>query len=172
MPPAFFLNPAANLAVLLILLGLVGAVVPVIPGPPLIWLGALAWAYGENFQKVNGFTLIVLGALALVATFSEYWLVPLTQRRAGFGWKNTVAALVGGIAGAILLSGIPIAGTLFGAALGSLLAVSGLTLIQQQSWRQALRAGRSYLLGCILSAAVEVTLSLVMLAIFIWRAFF
>jgi uncharacterized protein YqgC (DUF456 family) len=172
MPSNFFMNPAANVTLLLMLVGLVGAVIPVIPGAPLIWLGALMWAFGEKFQRVDWITLTVLGVIALIATFSEYWMTPLTQQRAGFGWKNVAAALIGGIAGGFLLSEIPIAGTLFGAALGSVLAVSGLTYLQQRNFKQALRAGQAYLVGCALSSAVEVALSLLMIAIFAWRAFF
>src|SRR5581483_8419317 len=136
VPSNFFANPAAQLTLLLMVLGLVGAVVPVVPGPPLIWLGALAWGAGEHFQRIDWVTLGVLGVLALAGTFSEVWLTPFTQRRAGFGWKNVLAAFLGGIAGGFLLSEIPVAGTLFGAALGSVLAVSGLTLWQEGSLRQ------------------------------------
>lgn len=172
MPANFFFNPAANLTLLLILVGLVGTVIPVIPGPPLIWLGMLAWAVGERFQRVDWITLTVLGLIAIAATFSEYWLTPITQKRAGFGWKNILAAFIGGILGAVLLSGIPILGTLFGAAVGSLVGVVLITYLQRRNLGQAIYAGRTYLVGCALSAIVEVSFSLVMLAIFIWQAFF
>lgn len=171
MPVSIFTNPAANLTILLMLLGLVGAVVPVLPGATLIWFGALAWAIGENFQRVNWITLIALGILALVATFSEYWLAPMTQKQAGFGWKNVVAAMGGGIAGGIVLSEVPVIGTLFGAAVGSVIAVSALTYWQRRNLQDAMRAGRAYLVGCALSSVVEVTISLIMIAIFVWRAF-
>lgn len=172
MPPTIFANPAANLAILLMLVGLVGAVVPILPGAPLIWLGAFAWALGENFQRVDWVTLIVLGVLAIAATFSEYWLTPIAQKRAGFGLKNAVAAMIGGIAGGILLSEVPVAGTLFGAAVGSVVAVSALTFWRSRSLRESARAGKTYLIGCALSSAVEIVLSLLMIAIFVWQAFF
>jgi uncharacterized protein YqgC (DUF456 family) len=172
MPFNFFGNPAAPLTLLLMLLGLVGAGVPVIPGPPLIWLGALAWAMGEGFQRMDWLTLAVLGILALLATFSEYWLAPITQRRAGYGWKDIFAAFIGGIAGGILLSELPVVGTLFGAALGSVVAVSALTFWERKNFRHAARAAQTYLVGCALSSAVEVVFSLVMVGIFAWRAFF
>lgn len=172
MPSPFFINPAANLALLLILVGLVGAVVPVIPGSLLIWLGILAWAIGEKFQRVDWITLTVLGVLALLATFSEYWITPIAQKSAGFGWKNVLAAFAGGIVGGMLLSGIPIIGTLFGAAIGSVISTGGLTYWQRRNLGEALRAGQSYLVGCALSAFVEILVSLTMIAIFVWRAFF
>jgi uncharacterized protein YqgC (DUF456 family) len=169
VPFSFFGNPNANLTILLMVAGLIGAVVPVIPGPLLIWFGALAWASGERFQRVDALTLAVLGVIALVALFSELWLTPITQRRAGFGWKNVIGAVVGGIAGGILLSGIPVIGTLFGAAVGSLIVVSALTYWDRRNLRDAVEAGRTYLAGCALAAAVEIVLSLLMIAIFAWR---
>ena len=172
MPFNFFSNPAAQLTILLMGLGLVGSVVPILPGTVLIWLGAFVWALGENFQRINWLTLIVLGILALVATFSEYWLAPITQKQAGFGWKNVVVAIIGGIVGGILLSQVPIIGTLFGAAVGSVVAVSALTFWRRRNLRDALRAGQAYLTGCALSALVEVIAALLMIAIFVWRAFF
>jgi uncharacterized protein len=171
VPSVSTINPAALLALMLMFLGLVGAIVPVIPGAALIWLGALVWALGENFQHVTVLTLIALGVLALLATLTEFWLTPLTQRRAGFGWKNIVAAFVGGILGGIFLSELPIIGTLFGAAIGSVLGTMSVTLIERHSVRQALSAGSAYLIGCALSAIVEVGFSLLMLLIFAWRAF-
>jgi uncharacterized protein len=171
MPPNFFTNPAANLTLLLILVGLIGAVVPVLPGSLLIWLGILAWAIGENFQRVDWLTLTILGVLALLATFSEYWLRPLVQMRAGFGWKNILAAIGGGIVGGILLSEIPIAGTLFGAAIGSVIGTGAVTYWERKDFRQALRAVQAYLVGCALSSLIEIIFSLVMLAIFAWRIF-
>ncbi len=172
MPFNLFTNPASQLALFLMMLGLVGSVVPVLPGAILVWFGALAWAIGENFQRLNWPTLIVMGIIAIVATFSEYWLAPLTQKQSGFGWKNVVVAMVGGIAGGILLSEVPIIGTLFGAAVGSVVGVSVFTFWQRRNFRDAMRAGQAYLTGCALSALVEVTASLLMIAIFAWRVFF
>jgi len=172
MPPTIFTNPAANLTLLLILVGLIGTVIPVIPGALVIWFGMLAWAIGERFQRIDLFTLIVLGVLALIATFSEYWLRPLVQTRAGFGWKQILAAIVGGIAGGILLSEVPVLGTLFGAAIGSVIGTSALTYWERKNFGEAVRAGKAYLVGCALSSFVEVLIALLMLAIFVWRAFF
>lgn len=172
MPPNSLANPAASLALLLFFLGLVGAVVPLLPGPPLIWLGALAWAYGENFQRINWIVLALLGILALIATFSEYWIAPLTTRRAGFGFKYVLVAFMGGIAGGLLLSEVPVIGTLFGAAIGSVLGTTGVAYVERRNLSEAVEAGKAYLIGCALSSLVEVTLSLIMLGIFTWRAFF
>lgn len=172
MPSTFFTNPAANLTLLLILVGLVGAVVPILPGALLIWLGVLAWAIGEKFQRIDWLTLTLLGILALVATFSEYWLRPLVQMRAGFGWKNIVAAIGGGILGGFFLSEIPVLGTLLGAAAGSVIGTSLVTYLEKRNLQETWRSATTYLVGCALSSLVEIIFSLVILGVFAWRAFF
>ena len=172
MPSTLFTNPAAQLTLLLILVGLIGTIIPVLPGALFVWFGILAWAIGERFQRIDWITLTILGIFALLATFSEYWLRPLVQLRAGFGWKNIIAAIVGGFAGGFLLSEIPIVGTLFGAAIGSLIGTGAVTYIERKSFREAVRAAQTYFVGCALSSLIEVVMSLVMLAVFIWRVFF
>jgi uncharacterized protein YqgC (DUF456 family) len=34
-------------------LGVIGVVLPIIPGPALIWLSALLWAWADGFQAVG-----------------------------------------------------------------------------------------------------------------------
>lgn len=152
--------------------GLVGAVVPVLPGAPLIWLGILIWAWADQFQKINWLVLVVLGILALIATASEYFLTPLVTRGQGVSVKGTLGALVGGILGGFFLSELPIVGTLFGAILGALLGTIVVTFLEQRNHRKALSAGKNYLFGCAVSSLVEIILSVLMLVIFAWRAFF
>jgi len=54
------------LAVVLVLAGFAGLVPPMLPGPPLVFLG-LAAAWAEDFQYVGFWTLAFLGVLTLVA---------------------------------------------------------------------------------------------------------
>lgn len=171
MPNGFFTNPVANLTLLLILVGLVGSVVPIVPGALFVWLGVLAWGWGEGFQRLDWITLTILGILALLATFSEYWLRPLLQFRAGFGWKNILAAIGGGFLGGLFLSEIPILGTLFGAAVGSVLGTSAVTYAEKRNLRETWRSATTYLMGCALSSLIEIVFSLIILAVFVWRAF-
>ena len=101
----------------LILLGLVGVILPLVPGPLLIWLGALVWAWGDGFARVNWVVLAVLGVLAALAWASDILLTTAMSRRSGVSWKAIGGAVVGGLVGGLLLVEIPIIGTLFGALL-------------------------------------------------------
>ncbi len=160
------------LAIILIFVGLAGSVIPVLPGPFLIWLGALIWAWADGFTRIGWGTLIVLGVLAVAAWGSDIFLSTVMSRRAGASWKAIIGAIVGGILGAVALSWVPILGSILGAILG---AVGGMWLVEYQekgSTQAATTSVQAYVSSLVVAAIVEMTLAIVMVAIFIWQAFF
>jgi hypothetical protein len=165
-------NLVFALGYLLILLGLIGAVVPVLPGPFLIWLGALVWAWGDGFQRIGWPTLMILLLLALLAWGSDLILNLVIGRRAGTSWKAFIAAIVGGIGGGLLLSGIaPVIGSLVGAALGALAGVFAVEWWDKRDRRAAWAAVRAYTGSMILAAIVEIVIAVAMVSLFAWQAF-
>lgn len=160
------------LAIILIFVGLAGSVIPVLPGPFLIWLGALIWAWADGFTRIGWGTLIVLGVLAVAAWGSDIFLSTVMSRRAGASWKAIIGAIVGGILGAVALSWVPILGSILGAILG---AVGGMWLVEYQekgSTQAATTSVQAYVSSLVVAAIVEMTLAIVMVTIFIWQAFF
>ncbi|HXF62762.1 MAG TPA: DUF456 domain-containing protein [Caldilineaceae bacterium] len=158
-------------ALALILIGLAGSVIPVLPGPFLIWLGALVWAWADGFTRIGWGALTVLGLLAVIAWGSDLFLSTVMSRRAGASWKAIVAAIVGGLAGASLLSFVPVLGTVLGAILG---AIAGMWLIEywdKGSAPAATSAVQAYISSLIVAALLEMTIAVVMVAIFAWQAF-
>lgn len=155
----------------LLALGLAGAVIPVLPGPFLIWLGALLWAWGDDFARVGWPTLIVLGLLALVAWGSDLFLTTVVSRRAGASWKAILGAMVGGIVGGILLSGVIVLGTILGAMLGAVAGMYAVEYLNTRNAEAALRAVRAYLFSMALAAVLELSIALAMVGIFVWQAF-
>lgn len=153
----------------LILLGLVGAILPLLPGPLLIWLGALVWAWGDGFVRVNWVVLAVLGVLAALAWASDILLTTAMSRRTGVSWKAIGGAIVGGILGGILLVEIPIIGTLFGALVGAMLGMLAVEWFDKRNLRQALRATWGYLVSSLLASALEIVIAGVMVGIFVWQ---
>ncbi len=158
-------------AYLLMLLGLAGSVIPVLPGPFLIWLGVLLWAWNDGFQRIGWGVLALLALMTLLAWGGDLFLSAVVSRRAGASWKSIVGAILGGLAGSILLSEIPLLGTVLGAMLGAAL---GMWLVEYREKRDraaATRAVKGYIGGFILAGLLEMTIALLMLAIFAWRAF-
>jgi uncharacterized protein YqgC (DUF456 family) len=159
-------------AYLLIVLGLIGSFLPILPGPLLIWLGALLWSWADGFQAVGWPTLVFLGVLMVLAWVSDLILTTFGTRQAGASWKAVAGAIVGGIAGAILLSGLlPVIGTMAGTILGAIVGILVFEYFDKRDWGQAFQVSKGYILGSLAARALEIFLSLLMIAVFVWQAF-
>ncbi len=157
---------------LLIILGLIGAVVPLMPGPIIIWAGALVWAWGDGFVRIGWPTLLLLLVLALLAWASDFLLTMVVGRKSGASWRAIGGAIVGGVVGGLLLSGvIPIIGSLVGAVLGALIGTFLIEYLATRSSEAALRAMKAYIGSMALAALVEVIITITMVSIFVWQAF-
>ena len=160
------------LAYLLMFVGLIGSVLPLVPGPLLIWLGALLWAANDGFQSVGWPTLLFLGILTLLAWSSDLLLTTVFSRRMGASWKAVLGAIVGGLAGGLLLGGwIPIVGTLLATILGAIAGMIAVEAMDKRDLRMALRATQGYMVGVLASSLLEATLAIAMILIFLWQAF-
>ena len=153
----------------LIAVGLAGSVLPLLPGPLLIWLGALIWATEGGLEPLDWALVAVLGLLAAAAWGADIFFTTVATRRAGVSWKAIAGAIVGGIAGAIWLSGLAIVGALFGVLIGALLGLFLVETFDKRDWRLAWRGVRSYLAGSLLATAAEFGIALLMVGIFVAR---
>ncbi len=140
--------------------GLLGAVIPFVPGPPLVWVGALYYAWRTDWTEVGWLILTLLLVLAIVGGTADLWMGYLGARTGGASGLATLASLVGGIIGLLVFS-------LPGAIIGSL---GGIVLVEYPrhgDWRRMLRASGGYVVGWLLSSVVEVIICLVMIGIFL-----
>jgi len=151
------------LAYIVIGLGVLGAILPILPGPILIWLGALLWAWADHFERIGWPTLTVLVILAIVSAGSEIWMSALGARKGGASWLALLAGIALGIVGFIFFS-------LPGGVIGVSLGILGVETWRAGGLKPALKSSGGFLLGYILSASVQVSLSLFMVAIFAWQA--
>ncbi|MEZ4869867.1 MAG: DUF456 domain-containing protein [Caldilineaceae bacterium] len=151
-------------------LGLIGALLPLLPGAPLIWLGALMWAWSDNFVHIGWPTLTVLALLVLASWGFDLLLAPAMSRRAGVSWRAIGGAVVGGLLGGIFLSTVPIVGTLFGALVGAMLGMWFVEYRIRGDERAAFNAVRTYVSGVALSTFLNVLIAIGMIAIFYWQA--
>lgn len=150
-------------------LGVIGAVTPVLPGPILIWAGALIWALADGFARIGWGTLAVLGALAGFAMVADILLSTVMSRRAGASWRAILGAVVGGLIGALLLSFVPILGTLIGALLGAIVGMWAVEYWRLGDVNAATAAVRAYLAGVLVAAVVKTAVALMMVAIFAFQ---
>jgi hypothetical protein len=158
------------LGALVIAIGFVGVFIPVLPGPPMIWIGALLWAIGDGFQAVGWPTLIVMALLMAAGWGLDLYLTAYFTRRSSSSWLTVLGAIVGGILGGLFLSLLPVIGSIAGAILGAVLGVLVVELLRQRRLRPALESSKNYLVGCMFGQMVELLFALLMVLLFVWQA--
>jgi len=142
------------LGVLLILIGIAGTIIPALPGVPVVYLGMILVAWGDDFSHICWPTLTILGVLTVIAVVVDLVASVLGAKRVGAsGWAlfgaavGTVVGLFFGIIGLLL-------GPFVGAVLGELIAGSNL----QRSTVVGVGAWLGFLFGTVARIAVCFTM--------------
>lgn len=88
------------LSVILLLVGIVGSVLPVLPGPPLSWLGLLILKFVPSVSnRISWTVIIVVGLLTLLVTILDNVLPIWSTKRTGGNKKVVWGASIGLVAG-------------------------------------------------------------------------
>ena len=165
-------------AILLCLLnaGWLGLVFFYLPGNWLIVLttGALAW-WQRDAQMISVWTVGVMAALALVGEIIEFLAGMGGAKKAGAGWKASMAAMAGALVGAVLgtvLIPIPFAGTLLGACLGAGLVTWRLEKTGGKDKDQSLKSGVGAGVGVFIGTVSKIAVGIILWLIAAIAAFF
>ena len=109
------------LSLIFLFLGLLGVFLPIIPGPFFSFLAILLLQFFTSYS-FNTDYLIILGLLAIIITFLDYWLQVYSVRYFGGGKSSTIGVILGIILGIFFIPPIGvIVGPFIGAFLGALL---------------------------------------------------
>ena len=147
------------LSVALMVAGLAGAVLPVLPGAALVLAGTVLGAWIDDFQRVGGWTIGVIVALALLSWALDYVAGMLGAKKAGASRQALIGAAVGTVAGLFLgFVGVLVL-PFIGAALGEYLA--------RRDHRAAVRVGLATGIGLVVALAAKVAIAFVMIGIFV-----
>ena len=155
-------DPWLIVALVLMFIGLAGVILPLVPGIVLVYLAALLYAVIEGFARIGPITLAVLTVLAVVGVTADLWVSSLGAKVGG----ASVWALLGGLAlglVGLIFSGLP------GAIVGSVVGVITVELWRVGDWQKVLRSGAGWLIGWLLSTVVQLSIALIMIAIFLWQ---
>jgi uncharacterized protein YqgC (DUF456 family) len=155
-------DPWLIVALVLMFIGLLGVILPLVPGIVLVYLAALLYAVIEGFAKIGPITLAVLTVLAVVGVTADLWVSSLGAKVGGASVWALLGGLALGLVGLIFFS-------LPGAILGSVLGVIMVELGRVGDWRKVLKSGGGWLIGWLLSTVVQLSLALIMIAIFLWQ---
>lgn len=139
----------------LIVIGAVGLVLPVLPGAPLIFIGALLAAWAEDFQYLGTWSLVLLGGLAALAVAVDFIASAFGAKRFGASGRAVAGATIGALVG-IFFGPV---GVLIGPFVG---AVAG-ELTVRRSLAAAGRAGIGAALGLALGTAAKLAIAFAMI---------
>ncbi len=146
------------LAIILMIAGIAGCLLPVLPGPPLSYLG-LVTLHFTRFAHISRNLFIILAVVAIVVTVIDY-VVPIWGTRRFGGSKYGIrGATVGLIIGLFLGPIGIIIGPFIGAVVGE--------LIFRDDMKYALRAGFGSLLGFLTGVGLKLAASLLITFYFI-----
>lgn len=151
------------LAFVIMLTGVAGSFLPIVPGTPLILVGALLYAVATAFEPVGALELGVLAALTGIAYALEYVSSALGTRKLGGSRWAMGGAVVGGIVG--LFFG-PI-----GIITGPIVGAIGAELVHRKDVSVALRSGAGAVLGILLGVVAKLAIAVTMIGLFSFWVF-
>ena len=151
------------LGIILMLMGIIGCLVPVLPGPPLSFLGIILLHF-SRFGEFSNSALIVFAAITVVVSVLDYVVPIWGTKRFGGSKYGTRGATIGLIIGIFLGPAGIIIGPFAGAFVGELLF--------KDDMKYALKAGFGSLLGFMTGIGLKLAASCVMTFYFIkeWLA--
>ncbi len=144
----------------LLIAGLLGSFLPLLPGTPLIVLGALLFAFMTDFQTIGVGRLLILVGFSLLAYALDYTAGALGVRRfGGSSW-----AVVGAVLGAVVGVFFGVIGLVLGPILGSVLG----ELLRSRKLKDSLRSGFGTGVGMLLGVVAKLSLAVVMVGLVLW----
>ncbi len=150
---------------LFFLAGLLGSVVPSIPGPPLVFLGALLYSLFHGFIPVGWLTLLVLAVIAALSQVLDYLASAYGAKKFGGSKWGIWGSILGGLLGVLFFS---IPGMIIG-------LFGGAFLLEwwkgEKELPAALKVGGGSLLGFVGGTLMKVVVSLLMVGIFFYDLF-
>lgn len=144
--------------ILLVILGIIGCLVPVLPGPPLSYLGIL-FLHFSRFGQFTTLALITMGVIALAVTILDYIVPVWGTRKFGGSKYGTRGATIGLVIGLFLGPLGLIIGPFIGAFVGE--------LIFKDNINYAIKAGFGSLLGFLTGIGLKLAASFVMTFYFV-----
>ena len=158
-----------NIALIIIglsfsIFGLLGCLLPVIPGPPLSYIGLLLLHAAPKYQFSSKF-LIIMGIITVVVTVLDNFMPAWSAKRSGGSKRAVWGAMLGLGAGMLIF---PPWGLLVGPFLGAVIG----ELSMGKNSSEAFRSGFSTFIGFLGGVVIKLMASGVMFWFFIKTAFF
>ena len=149
------------------------AVVLGLPGTWLILITSALYSWLTGFSVITYQMLLGLLVLAVAAEVLEFWSGLWGARRYGGSKKAMLGTLIGGLAGAIILTPMlfgfgAVVGAFFGAFAGGFVV----TYLEQRKMSNAMRVGWGGMLGRVFAMVFKGATVVTMIGLDVWAIFF
>ena len=146
------------LSALCMLVGLAGCILPMLPGPPLAWLGMLLLHFTDRVDFTV--TELVVSALVVIATVVLDYITPMIgTKKFGGGKYGNWGCMIGTVVGLFFMPLGLILGPFIGAVIGE--------LITGKPMRAALKAGFGSFVGFLFGTLIKLAVCIYFIVRFI-----
>ena len=150
--------------VLLLIIGIAGSIIPVLPGPPISFLGLLIFHFFTSYQ-IDVDVLWLLAAAVSIITFLDYWLQVYGVKRFGGGKKAINGTILGLILGFFIF---PPFGVIIGPFIGAFI---GARMEVKEDLSSAMKIALGALAGFLGGTLLKFTLSIYIAVLFVNQFF-
>lgn len=141
-----------GVGIILIIVGILGCVLPIIPGPPISFIGILVLHYTRFADYSSGFLWIAAGLAALVTVLD--YIVPIWGTKKFGGSKAGMwGATIGMVIGMIFMGPL---GLILGPLVGAIIGES----IKGAERKDAIKAGFGAFVGFLLGIGMKLAVSI------------
>jgi len=148
---------------ILMIIGIIGCIVPVIPGPPISFLGLLSLHFTTEYQFTTNF-LIVMMLLAAAVTVLDYYVPIYGTKKFGGSNKGVWGSMIGLVLGLIFF---PPFGIIIGPFLGAFIG----ELIEGKNSQEAMKSSLGSFIGLFFGTILKLISSSLMIYYFIIKLF-
>lgn len=152
------------LAAVLIILGVIGSVLPLLPGPPLSFIGLFLYAFQTKFVGVETTHLLIFGALSFISILLDYFGPILGAKKNKSSKSGVTGAVIGSIVGIFSMGP-------FGLFLGPLIGGFIGEYLEKKDFRIAMKTAWGAFSGFLLSTVFRLLVS-VSIAVYFFAALF
>lgn len=147
------------ISTLFIVLGLLGSLLPVLPGPPLSWLGLLILNFTNSIQMSTSL-LVVTGVIAIIILILDYIIPAVGTKKFGGSRNGMIGTTIGLVIG--LLSPIP-GGIIIGPFIGAFIG----EMMNKNDSKLAFKAAIGSFLGFLASTFIKIIIGIIYLGIYV-----
>ena len=142
------------LGIIFTVLGIIGCILPILPGPPLSFVGLLMLHFSE-YAEYSTKILIIFGIVAVVVTALDYLVPILGTKKLGGSKYGVAGSMIGLILGIFFF---PPLGIIFGPFAGAIVG----ELIKGDDFQKALKSGFGSFAGFVFGTGIKLIASSVM----------